>query len=162
MLISDFYSKPLQGKLFRLFRNLVLNTDDCPTKNFEVALHKLKKSSSLTPIKKSTLQECVGNSARIKRGTIKDTESYNCIKPVSAKDMESCENDGKVGNHDMSPIIKMSAPRNEQKRTYLDVCKNITYKSTAGTDTRKIVYQQDPALLLKLRNVANSCKSKSK
>ena len=28
MLVADFYSKPLQGKLFRLFRNLLLNLDD--------------------------------------------------------------------------------------------------------------------------------------
>ena len=25
MMIADFYTKPLQGKLFRLFRNLILN-----------------------------------------------------------------------------------------------------------------------------------------
>ena len=28
IIVSDFYTKPLQGKLFRLFRNMILNLND--------------------------------------------------------------------------------------------------------------------------------------
>ena len=61
MLVADFYTKPLQGKLFRLFRNLILNIKDSPTRNFQQALYQLKNTTSSTPIKKTTLQECVGD-----------------------------------------------------------------------------------------------------
>ena len=59
MLIADFYTKPLQGKLFRLFRNLILNIEDSPSNNFQAALVKLKQEPSSSHIKKTTLKECV-------------------------------------------------------------------------------------------------------
>ena len=60
MLIADFYTKPLQGRIFRLFRNLIMNIDDGPTKKVSNAMKQLKRSTMSTPLSKSTLQECVG------------------------------------------------------------------------------------------------------
>ena len=60
MLIADFYTKPLQGRRFKLFRNLIMDIDDGPTKNFENAMKKLKFSTMSTPLCKSTFLECVG------------------------------------------------------------------------------------------------------
>ena len=59
MLIADFYTKPLQIKFFRLFRNLILNIEDSPTSNFQAALTKLKQEPSLSHIKRTTLKACV-------------------------------------------------------------------------------------------------------
>ena len=75
MLVADFYTKLLQGKLFRLFRNLILNIKDSPTRNFQQALYQLKNTTSSTPIKKTTLQECV-------RGKISENNKEN-VTPVS-------------------------------------------------------------------------------
>lgn len=33
MMVADFYTKSLQGKLFRLFRSIILNLDDADMKN---------------------------------------------------------------------------------------------------------------------------------
>ena len=50
---------------------------------------------------------------------------------------------------------------NPAKRSYLDVVKNIRENPLDGDDTRDTVFKQHPALLLKLHNVANACKSKN-
>ena len=44
MMIADFYTKPLQGKLFRLFRNLILNLreEDIRNKTFSENLTKME------------------------------------------------------------------------------------------------------------------------
>ena len=34
LLLGDFYTKPLQGKKFRIFRNIILNLDDPEIDNF--------------------------------------------------------------------------------------------------------------------------------
>ena len=68
MLIADFYTKPLQGKQFRVFRNLILNLEDQQTGNYV----KAEKMSKKTPINtcsdkikksgtKCQSQECVGH-----------------------------------------------------------------------------------------------------
>ena len=33
MIIADFYTKPVQGKMFRLFQNMILNPNDKYTQN---------------------------------------------------------------------------------------------------------------------------------
>ena len=45
MMIADFYTKPLQGKLFRLFRNLILNLREEDMRNITL-LEKLTKMKS--------------------------------------------------------------------------------------------------------------------
>ena len=69
MLLADFYTKPLQGKQFRIFHNLILNLGDNYTSNHELA-EKIKKmkTSHIQPdkitkckTKKCELQECVEN-----------------------------------------------------------------------------------------------------
>ena len=140
MLIADFYTKPLQGRLFRLFRNLILNIDDGLTENFEKAMIKLKQSSMSVPVAKSTLQECVG-------------ENVN------------------IDNKENMSVISNS---NALRKSYSDVCRNLTVKRLADkngqkslldhsalNDTRKTVYNQHPALLVKLNNVANACTAKT-
>ena len=66
MLIADFYTKPLQGKQFRIFRNLILNLDKPLTTNHVSAVSKEKVKPtcpSSSKIKKCgtkvKLQECV-------------------------------------------------------------------------------------------------------
>ena len=39
MLVAAFYTKPLQGKLFLFFRNLIKNIEDGLTRNFQQALY---------------------------------------------------------------------------------------------------------------------------
>ena len=72
MLIVDFYTKPLQGKQFRIFRNLLLNLDDPICNNF-VKAKKTEKKQSIQhnyPEKPNhetnvKLQECVGNKVKL-------------------------------------------------------------------------------------------------
>ena len=66
MLIAYFYSKPLQGKQFRIFRNLILNLDDTQTENYVKAENMTKKkpidTCTHTTMKSGTKcesQECV-------------------------------------------------------------------------------------------------------
>ena len=150
MLISDFYTKPLQGKLFRLFRNLILNIDDSPTRNFQLALNKLKASTSSTAIKKSTLQECVDeNTTKYELGENKENMSPG-PKPQNSK----CE---VAGSNPSNNKYKLATPN----LSYLDAARRVTKHSLAPKDTRETVFSQHPALLLKLRNVANACLSKT-
>ena len=51
--------------------------------------------------------------------------------------------------------------RHPAKRSYLDVVNNTRKNPLDGDDTRDTVFKQHPSLLLKLRNVANACKSKN-
>ena len=53
MMVADFYTKPLQGKLFRLFRSIILNLDDADMKE-----HCERSNSPYKP-KNDELQECV-------------------------------------------------------------------------------------------------------
>ena len=53
MMVADFYTKPLQGKLFRLFRAIILNLDDPILKDF------CMKSDAVNNTKITESQECV-------------------------------------------------------------------------------------------------------
>ena len=77
MLIRDFYPKLLQGKQFRIFRNVTLNLDELEVNDFINKSNILKyqsniSNSNLDTTKSTTkygLQECVGhhaNNSRIK------------------------------------------------------------------------------------------------
>ena len=57
MMLADFYTKPLQGKLFRLFRNLFLNIEDPDMDEY------MKKNAVLMKRPINTPQECVVNNA---------------------------------------------------------------------------------------------------
>ena len=47
IMIADFYTKPLQGKLFRLFRNLILNLHEEDIRNITLS-EKLTKIETKT------------------------------------------------------------------------------------------------------------------
>eukprot|EP00957_Ditylum_brightwellii_P121858 9292618-Ditylum_brightwellii.AAC.1 len=59
--MADFYTKPLQGKLFRIFRNRILNLEEDPClpvvslKTFEQ-----QEDTALAPKQDPSAQECVG------------------------------------------------------------------------------------------------------
>lgn len=101
---------------------------------------KLKQSSMSVPVAKSTLQKCVGENINI---------------------------DNKENVSDISNIKAL-------RKSYSDICRNLTVKRLAGengsigrldhsvlNDTRTTVYNQHPALLVKLNNVANACTAKT-
>ena len=63
MIIAEFYTKPLQGKLFRLFQNLILNLREEDISNITLS-EKLTKIESKTEdadrvIAVESVQECV-------------------------------------------------------------------------------------------------------
>ena len=96
MLIADFYTKPLQGQLFRLFRSLILNLDD------KVALSMSAKEKNLIipgrteTISRRVQQECVKenvgintNAQRTYADVCKGTYNYdvnNTRNIVASKD----------------------------------------------------------------------------
>ena len=45
MLIADFYTKPLQGRQFTLFRNIILNLGDEQTTNFTEKMRMILKKT---------------------------------------------------------------------------------------------------------------------
>ena len=150
MLISDFCTKPLQGKLFRLFQNLILNISHSATRTFQLILNKLKASTSLTAIKKSTLQECVEeNTSKYIEGINKENMSP-CLKLQNNK----CE---VAGSRPKNNKYKLATPN----LSYIDATRRITKNLLATNDTRETVFSQHPALLLKLQDVANACLSKT-
>ena len=66
MLLADFYTKPLQGSLFKIFRNMILNIND---KQVDYFLHMQKKIRDNGTVSadndKKRPQECVGNEMKI-------------------------------------------------------------------------------------------------
>ena len=61
MMVTDFYTKPLQGKLFRLFRSIILNIDDRSVNDF------YDQFDTVTKINATESQECVEkNSPKLK------------------------------------------------------------------------------------------------
>ena len=61
MLIADFYSKPLQGKLFRISRDIILNIGSATIEDYlSKALEQRNKSISTRGTKGSSSQEWVG------------------------------------------------------------------------------------------------------
>ena len=72
LMIADFYTKPLQGKLFRIFRNMIMNTNDQDIKNFIEAsgTYPEQDDSDATLDEPSTTsQECVENKQFMNVGT---------------------------------------------------------------------------------------------
>ena len=64
MMMADFYTKPLLGKLFRLFRNLILNLREDDIRNITLS-EKLTQMETNTKdadhvIAVKSAQECVG------------------------------------------------------------------------------------------------------
>ena len=64
MMIADFYTKPLQVKLFRLFQNLILNLLEEDIRNINI-LEKLTQMETKTEeadcaIEVESAHECVG------------------------------------------------------------------------------------------------------
>ena len=59
-MVADFYTKQLQSKLFRMFRNLILNCVDTESESFYKPAENSKTKSADTPIKTGVAsQECV-------------------------------------------------------------------------------------------------------
>ena len=72
MMVADFYTKPLQGKIFRLFRNTIMNLDDTETERFQDA-DKLSVLQNESPPKRTDIKshgvpskECVGVNGQTK------------------------------------------------------------------------------------------------
>ena len=71
MLIADFYTKPLQGKLFRIFRNLILNLNDKDSLNISRTEQLLKKEMPTpTTSRSKSSQECVGGKSCSNKSTL--------------------------------------------------------------------------------------------
>ena len=92
MLIADFYTKPLQGKQFRIFRNLLLNLQEPTCVNYTKAKELEQKQPIqhiLTSKKKCEnyvkLQECVEN--KMKR-TYKDSVCSGLQVTTKAKNIQ--------------------------------------------------------------------------
>ena len=108
MLLADFYTKPLQGKQFRIFRNLILNLGEKYTSNHELAekIEKMK-TTHIHPNKikecrtKCELQECVEN---------KVTRTYKNVLLSGIKN---------VGDNKVTSVLKTSryGPSKGPKKT---------------------------------------------
>eukprot|EP00957_Ditylum_brightwellii_P077231 5868909-Ditylum_brightwellii.AAC.1 len=62
-MVADFYTKPLQGKLFRIFRNRILNLEEDPcTEEDRCQILKQQQKIAQEPKQDSSVQECVGHS----------------------------------------------------------------------------------------------------
>ena len=83
MMLADFYSKPLQGKMFRLFRSILLNLDDPDMKDYCIKSDVTIKKSSVTS------QECVEEN---------DKNESNNIAPNNKK--SDVENDQITSKYD--------------------------------------------------------------
>ena len=81
---------------------------------------------------------------------------------------------GENVNIDNKENMSVISNSNALRKSYSDVCRNLTVKRLAGengsnglldhsvlNDTRTTVYNQHPALLVKLNNVANACTAKT-
>ena len=94
IMIADFYTKPLQGKLFRLFRNLVLNLCKEDIQNITL-LEKLTKMETNTEdsdraIAIKSSQECVGeNKVRSLNTRNRDVGSDDIKQAVDTREIIS-------------------------------------------------------------------------
>ena len=87
MLIADFYTKPLQGKKFRIFRNLILNLREDQTKEFSkseqkesIRTSKPDTNKTMKGVSKVCTQECVEqNINRTYRDVLCGTKKGNII-----------------------------------------------------------------------------------
>ena len=111
MMIADFYTKPLQGKLFRLFRNLTLNLS-------EEDIINMKNSEKLTTMEARTenadrakavesVQECVVKNKKV--------ESLNTVN----RDVGSDDINNTVDTHNIILCVKpdlLSRPKSVASR----------------------------------------------
>ena len=87
MLVADYYSKPLQGKQFQIFRNSILNIDknavsDFVSKSFlTTKLEKTKHPNTTEYKKQCGLQECIGQSRQVQEQNTQKVRTYTdaCI-----------------------------------------------------------------------------------
>ena len=75
IIVSDFYTKPLQGKLFRLFRNMILNLNDEYAQNIifveKLSIMQDHNRSNDRDKYESPLQECVEKTVQIRNNEYK-------------------------------------------------------------------------------------------
>ena len=94
MIISDFYTKPLQVKLFRLFQNLILNLLEEDIRNINI-LEKLTQMETKTEeadcaIAVESAHECVGeNKVRSLNTGNRDVVSDNINQHVDMREIIS-------------------------------------------------------------------------
>ena len=94
MLVADFYTKPLQGSLFKIFRNMILNIEDRQVEHY-LKLQNImgQKPVSVVNTGKGP-QECVGKCDQIKNMIENKTKqnklSYKDIL-VKGKPKEGCK-----------------------------------------------------------------------
>ena len=84
MTIADFYTKPLEGKLFRLFQNLILNLREEDIRNITLS-EKLTQMETNTEyanraIAVESAQECVGEN---KAGSLNTVNRDVCSDDIN-------------------------------------------------------------------------------
>ena len=134
MMLADYYTKPLQGKMFRIFRDMILNiesgqintTKNSVFKSEKVINKKLRETKSA--LKKSTTsQECVEENVKENvngKMYVNINEKLNKMKDIISKD------------------IKETSAAN---RTYRDVCANDkgeTSKKRVRINTKPFMMQE--------------------
>ena len=87
MMVADFYSKPLQGKLFRIFRNMILNLGDKMT-------NLLQEASNNELSNNKTNQSELHNNNTI-QSELRNNNSQECV-------VENTKNDQKVRKNKMN------------------------------------------------------------
>ena len=73
VLVADFYTKPLQGTLFRQFRNFILNIEDSQCDSLNYFNNVRNKMSTQDDDTSSVSQECVerkGNQTKIEKKNV--------------------------------------------------------------------------------------------
>ena len=92
--------------------------------------------------------------------------------PVTKPTLQKCV--GENIDTDNKENVSNSSNSNALRKSYSDICRNLTAKQLDGenrsngrldhsvlNDTRTTVYNQHPALLVKLNNVGNACTAKT-
>ena len=69
MMIAYFYTKPLQGKMFRLFRNLILNLREEDIRNITLSEKVTKMEANMEDADRTiaveSVQECVAGNNKV-------------------------------------------------------------------------------------------------
>ena len=118
LLIADFYTKPLQGGLFRQFRNFILNIDEPQFSEFNY----FKTPKDVKPMpdhntSKSSSQECVGKHDRLDQNVSKSKnlnsnkctgKSLTYVKACTRNDCTNNETRAIVGRYKPVLLTKMN------------------------------------------------------
>ena len=71
MMISDLYKKPLQGKLFRLFRNLIINFHEEKIRNITLSEKFTSTEENIEDADRAiaveSVQECIAGNNKVRR-----------------------------------------------------------------------------------------------